>query len=104
VALPADTADCLRRWFTFRDFAHFVEIYVAVTRCLKTAEDYEQIVYEFGAEMARQRVRYAEVTFSPSTHEFALGVPWNTFFPALTRGRRRAEQEFGVKMRSGFDI
>src|SRR5213592_575759 len=74
VALPADTVDGIRRWFTFRDFAHFVEIYVAVARCLKAAADYGQIVYEFGAEMARQRVRYAEVTFSPSTHEFALGV------------------------------
>ncbi len=94
----------LREWFVFRDRAHFVEIYVAISRCLKHAEDYELIAYEFGAEMARQNVRYAEVTFSPSTHEFTLGVPWETYFSGLTRGRRRAEAQFGVQMRWVFDI
>src|SRR5579884_3228211 len=56
VDLPADTVDDLRNWFTFRDFPHFAEIYVAITRCLKTVDDYELIAYEFGAEMARQNV------------------------------------------------
>lgn len=102
--LPADVADGLRRGFVFRDFPHFIETYVTITRCLKTASDYEQIAFELGAELARQRVRYAEVTFSPSTHEYTLGVPWDAFFGGLTRGRRRAEQEFGVQMRWVFDI
>src|SRR4051812_12034568 len=66
VTLPVDDLEGLRRWFAYRDFNHFIEIYVAITRCLRTAEDYELIAYEFGAEMARQQVRYAEVTFSPS--------------------------------------
>src|SRR5438874_7225744 len=63
VTLPADDIEGLRRWFVYRDFSHFIEIYVAVTKCLRTIEDYELIAYEFGAEMARQQVRYAEVTF-----------------------------------------
>src|SRR5579884_2757140 len=67
VDLPAQNVEELRRWFTYRDFDHFIEIFVAMTRCLKTGEDYELIAYEFGANMARQNIRYAEVTFSPST-------------------------------------
>lgn len=103
VALPADTVEGLRAWFTFRDFNHFIEIYLSITRCLRTAEDYELIAYEFGVEMARQQTRYAEVTFSPSTHE-ALGVPFATQFAGLTRGRERARADFGVEMAWIFDI
>jgi adenosine deaminase len=104
VALPAGVADGLRTGFRFRDFMHFIETYVAVTRCLRTAEDYEQVVYELGADLARQNVRYAEVTFSPSTHEYGLGVSWDTFFAGLTRGRRRVERDFGIQLQWVFDI
>jgi adenosine deaminase len=54
--------------------------------------------------MARQNVRYAEVTFSPSTHEFSLGIPFDVFFSGLTKGRLRAQSEFGVEIRWVFDI
>jgi aminodeoxyfutalosine deaminase len=103
VTLPADSVEGLRAWFAFRDFDHFIEVYLTITRCLRTAEDYELIAYEFGAEMARQQARYAEVTFSPSTHE-ALGVPFDTQFTGLTRGRARARDDFGVEMAWTFDI
>src|SRR5947209_16683848 len=67
VPLPATDEAGLREWFCYRSFAHFIEIYVAISRCLRHAEDYELIVYQLGAELARQHARYAEVTFSPSS-------------------------------------
>lgn len=103
VPLPADTVEGLREWFRFRDFPHFVDIYVAITRCLRSAQDYELIAYEFGAEMARQNIRYAEATFTPGTHN-ALGVPFDIYFAGLTKGRERARAEFGVEMGWIFDI
>ena len=103
VELPAQSVEGLREWFVYRDFPHFIEIYVAITRCLRTQEDYEEIVHEFGAEMARQHVRYAEVTFSPSTH-MALGVPQEVYFAGLTRGRERAQRDFGVTINWIFDL
>lgn len=104
VKLPAQTVEDLYDWFTFRDFDHFIEIYFEISSCLKTSEDYDLIAYEFGASMARQNVRYAEVTFSPSTHEFSLGIPFDVFFSGLTKGRLRAQAEFGVEIRWVFDI
>ncbi len=104
VQLPVQTTAEMQRWFTFRDFTHFVEIFFTISRCLKTAEDYELIAYEFGANMARQNVRYAEVTFSASTHQFSLGIPFDVYFAGLTRGRLRAKTEFGVEIRWIFDI
>ncbi len=103
VHLPAGDVAGLRRWFAYRDFPHFAEIYLVVTRCLKTADDYELIAYEFGREMARQNVRYAEVTFSPGTHR-GLGIPHDVSFGALTRGRARARADFGVEIAWIFDI
>lgn len=104
ISLPVDNVEELQQWFTFRDFKHFIEIYFAISHCLKRAEDYELIVYEFAEEMARQHVRYAEVTFSPSTHQFTLGVPFDVYFAGLTRGRERAHQDFNVEINWVFDI
>ena len=104
ISLPVTTLEEARVWFTYRDFPHFVEIFFAISSCLKTYEDYELIAYEFGAEMARQHVRYAEVTFSASTHEYALGVPFEVYFRGLTQGRARAKADFGVEIFWVFDI
>ena len=61
IELPATTEPELREFFQFRDFRHFADIFVLITRCLRTVDDYELIVHDFGAEMARQNVRYAQV-------------------------------------------
>jgi aminodeoxyfutalosine deaminase len=104
VELPVQTIEEMQKWFSYRDFDHFISIYLAITSCLRTVEDYELIAYEFGANMARQHIRYAEVTFSPSTHRFALNIPHDIYFTGLTRGRARAQAEFGVEIRWIFDI
>ncbi|MCC6793177.1 MAG: adenosine deaminase [Thermomicrobiales bacterium] len=103
VRLPVGTERELREWFRFRDFPHFAEVYFTITSCLKTTADYELIVHEFGAEMARQNVRYAEVTFSPSSHR-AYGITDETMLDGLTKGRERVRAEFGVDINWVFDI
>ena len=103
VELPATTVEGLREWFRYRDFDHFNEIYVAISRCLRRAEDYELIAYEYGVAMARQNIRYAEVTFSPSTHR-ALGVPQDLWWGGISLGRERARAELGVEIAWVFDI
>jgi adenosine deaminase len=104
VEMPADTVEGLRAWFAYRDFDHFVDIFVTATRCMRSAEDFELVVYEFGAELARQNVRYAEATFSPSTHSWINGVPFDTWFRGITRGRERTLRELGVLINWEFDI
>ncbi|MBM3264262.1 MAG: adenosine deaminase [candidate division Zixibacteria bacterium] len=104
VLLPADDVAGLREWFRYRDFHHFIEIYVAITKCLRTTEDFELIVHEFGAEMARQNVRYAEVTFSPSNHRWINGVDADVYMTGLTAGRIRVLADFGVEIAWVFDL
>ena len=104
VDLPADSEEGLRNWYRFRDFHHFIEVYIAITKCLRTVEDFELIVYEFGADMARQNIRYAEVTFSPSTHLWINRVDQDVWFTGLSGGRRRVKESFGCEINWVFDL
>lgn len=103
VSLPAETVEGLRQWFVYRDFLHFVDIYGAIASCLKRIDDFELITYELGAELARQNVRYAEVTTTPIMH-IQWGTPHDIYFEGLTRGRERARRDFGVEIAWIFDV
>ncbi|MBU0702367.1 MAG: adenosine deaminase [Chloroflexi bacterium] len=104
VSLPAQDVEGLRDFYRFRDFSHFVEVYVTITRCLHTPDDYRLIAYEFGADCARQHVRYAEVTFTIATNTKYTGLPWQAILEGLNRGRDQARAEFGVDWGWVFDI
>ena len=59
--------EALRAFYTFRDFAHFIEVYLAVVGLIRDAEDVRLLTYEVAAEMASQNIRYAELTCTPYT-------------------------------------
>jgi len=104
VALPATDLEGLKRFYRFTDFDRFIQVYFAISRCLRTLDDYDLIAYEFGADMARQNIRYAEVTFTPYTNVANTGLPFEDILAALNQGRTRAEREFGVSFRWVLDI
>lgn len=104
--LPGHTVADLRTWFTFTDFPHFVQIYVTIQDLLRTAEDFALIAYECGADMARQNIRYRELTVTPYTHTDyqQKGLHIEDILAGLGDGRLRAQRDFGVEMRWVFDI
>jgi aminodeoxyfutalosine deaminase len=103
VTLPHTTLEGFREWFRFRDFSHFIEVYGVVSRCLRTAEDYELIAYELASELARQNCRYAEVGFCPSFHA-REGVANATYLRGLSRARDRARSTLDVEIAWVFEI
>jgi adenosine deaminase len=105
VALPADTVEGLRAWFAFSDFEHFVQVYMTIQRCLRSADDFSLVAYELGADMARQNIRYREATVTPYTHLIQdKGLAAEDIIAGLEDGRRRARRDFGVEMRWILDI
>ncbi|MGD2207314.1 MAG: adenosine deaminase, partial [Anaerolineae bacterium] len=104
VSLPARDLQGLREFYHFTDFDHFIQVYLAVSRCLKTVADYSLIAYEFGADMARQNIRYAEVTFTPHTNVVNTGLPFDEILAGLNDGRARAQADLGVEFRWVLDI
>lgn len=104
IALPADTVEDIRAWYTFTNFPHFVEIYVAMSKCLQTVDDVEQLARDFLRGQAAQNILYTEVTYTPFTHTKMKGFTFRDQLDALNRARRWAEAELGVTMRYIFDI
>ncbi|MFN8444508.1 MAG: adenosine deaminase [Caldilineaceae bacterium] len=105
-SLPSQDLDGLRRWFTFTDFPHFVDIYFAISNLLREPEDFATIVYDCGADMSSQNIRYRELTFTPYNHTHVLkkGLTIQDLLQGLEAGRQRARRDFGVEMRWIFDI
>lgn len=101
--VPSDLEE-LRRFFTFRDFAHFIEVYLAVVDLIRTPEDIRYLTYEIAREMAQgQSLRYAELTCTPYTSVLA-GVPIEAYTEAIEDARVAAERDFGLVLRWIYDI
>ena len=101
--VPSDP-DQLRDFFAFRDFAHFIEVYLAVVDLIRTPEDVRLLTYEVAREMAQvQQVRYAELTCTPHTSVLA-GVPIEGYTEAIEDARTSAERDFGIVLRWIYDI
>ena len=101
--VPSDPAE-LAKFFEFRDFAHFIEVYLAVVDLIRTPEDVRLLTYEVAREMAtRQNVRYAELTCTPYTSVKA-GVPIEAYNEAIEDARVAAERDFGIVLRWIFDV
>jgi aminodeoxyfutalosine deaminase len=100
--VPADL-DELRGFYTFHDFAHFIEVYLAVVDLVRDAEDVRMLTYEIAGELAAQQVRYAELTLTPYTSVRA-GVPIEAFVEAVEDARVAAEREHGIVLRWIYDV
>lgn len=105
-SLPTNTLEGLRKWFTFTDFPHFVEIYMTLCGLLRTPDDFATIVYASGRDMAEQNIRYRELTVTPYTHTNLQdkGLKIDDILAGLVDGKRKAKADFGVEMNWVFDI
>lgn len=100
--VPADP-QALAEYFTFTDFAHFIDVYLSVVDLLRTPEDIWTLTHEVGRDLAVQNVRYAELTMTPYT-SIARGIAAEAYVEAIEDARRAAERDFGVVLQWIFDI
>jgi adenosine deaminase len=103
VALPADDEEGLARWFQFRDFEHFVQIYLACSRALRTPEDFQLLATDFLEQQARQNVVYTEAHFTIGTH-LTNGANGEEVRAALEEAIRDGEERLGVRLRLIPDV
>jgi aminodeoxyfutalosine deaminase len=95
----------LERFFTFRDFAHFLTVYDTVSNLVRTPDDITVLVAGLARDLAAQGVPYAEVTVTPVSHQRA-GIPADELAAALASGAREARDAVvlaWVYDISGFD-
>ena len=111
--VPSDP-DALARFFEFRDFAHFIEVYLAVVDLIRTPDDIRLLTYEVAREMALgQQIRYAELTCTPYTsvrpdlEDQGLGHPRmaiEAYSEAIEDARVAATRDFGIRLQWIYDI
>lgn len=103
IELPARDEAGLKRWFRFRDFEHFVQVYLTCSRALRTPEDFQLLALDFLAEQAYQNVVYTEAHFTISTH-LANGADGGEVLDALAEAIEEGERRYGVTLRLIPDI
>ncbi|MFC9428530.1 adenosine deaminase [Streptomyces sp. NPDC056987] len=100
--VPTDPG-ALVDFFTFTDFGHFIDVYLSVVDLIRTPEDVRLLTFEVARDMARQNIRYAELTITPFSST-SRGIPDHAFMEAIEDARKAAEAELGVVLRWIFDI
>jgi adenosine deaminase len=103
VALPVGTLDELKALYAFEDFGKFVDLWLAMCRCLRKDQDYELLVDAFVDECRRQNIRYVEAHFTLFNHE-RYGVGGRRALGVVTQRLEAAAGEGGPFVRLITDI
>jgi aminodeoxyfutalosine deaminase len=101
--LPADTVEGLAELYRFRDFRHFIEVWILTTNALRTETDFRQIVVDYAAEATSHGAVYLEAIFSPA-ERVRRGVSWEDVFEGVCAGAQEARELHGVEIRLTPDI
>lgn len=102
-ALPVDTVEGLAALYEYRDFEHFIEVWILTTNALRTREDFRQVVIGYAAQAASHGAVYVEGIFSPA-ERVRRGVEWDDIFGGYCDGAEEAGELYGVEIRLTPDI
>jgi aminodeoxyfutalosine deaminase len=102
-ALPADTVEGLADLYAFRDFRHFIEVWILTTNALQTEDDFRRIVVDYAAEAAGHGCVYLEGIFSPAERA-RRGVSYEAQLEGVCAGAQEARERHGVEVRLTPDI
>jgi aminodeoxyfutalosine deaminase len=103
VPLPADSVEGLAGLYQFRDFAHFLDVWMLTTGALRTETDFRQVVVDYAAEAASHGAVYIEGIFTPA-EPAARGCDWDEVFEGYCDGAQQAAEQHGVQVRLTPDI
>jgi aminodeoxyfutalosine deaminase len=103
VTLPADDAAGLAELYTFRDFDHFIELWIMTTQAIRTETDFRQVVVAYAQEAATHGAVYLEGIFTPA-ERVRGGASWDEVFSGFCDGASVARERFGVEIRLTPDI
>ena len=103
LTLPGTTVEEVRELYRFRDFAHFIEVWLLTTTVLRTPADFRRVVTDYAAEAKRHGAVYLEGIFSP-VERVERGVGWQEIFEGYLDGAQEAEERHGVTVRFTPDM
>jgi len=103
VTLPASDVAGLRELYRFRDFSHFLELWMMTTHVIRTEADFRQVVVSYAREAASHGAVYIEGIFTPA-ERISGGASWDEVFSGFCDGASEAKERTGVEVRLTPDI
>jgi aminodeoxyfutalosine deaminase len=103
VELPAATHEGLEELFHYTDLPHFIDIWLLVTSCLRTAEDFRRITVDYAGEALKHGAVYIEGIFAP-LQLARRGVSWEEIYEGFCDGIDEARETHGIEMRLTPDL
>ena len=79
------------------DYDRLDELMKMTNGWFKQAEDLTRSAYDVGLYLAKQNVRYAEVTVNPALYP-EMNLSLEQFLAAINDGRDRAQRAWGIQM------
>jgi adenosine deaminase len=79
------------------DYKRVGDITKMASSWLQIADDLTRVVYDVGVALAKQNVRYAEVSVNPALYD-GIGLSFEDLINALNGGRDRARRGWGIEM------
>ncbi len=101
--LPARDVEGLAKLYRFRDFDHFLQVWVMTTHVMRTEQDFRQVVVDYAAEAASHGAVYLEGIFSP-WFRVQRGIAWEAIFHGYADGAQEAWERYGVEVRLTPDV
>jgi adenosine deaminase len=102
VKLPVDTPEEWRKYFEFKDFPHFIDVYITAVSAIKKPSDYTFLVEEFYRNQQAQNILYSEAFLSASFFTGRFGD--DEILDALEAGMKSGEAKYGVRVNFIPDI
>jgi aminodeoxyfutalosine deaminase len=101
--LPVTTVEELAELYRYRDFDHFIEVWILTTNALRRYDDFRQVVVDYAEQAARHGAVYLEGIFSPIERVWR-GVDWNEIVAGYCDGAQEARERHGIEVRLTPDI
>jgi aminodeoxyfutalosine deaminase len=103
LTLPVKDVDELKELYRFRDFDHFIELWMMTTHVIRTEIDFRQVVVSYAQEAAAHGAVYLEGIFTPAERVLG-GASWDEVFSGFCDGAAEAKETTGVEVRLTPDI
>jgi aminodeoxyfutalosine deaminase len=103
VDLPADNEADLECLYEFRDFDHFIELWVMTTSAIRTERDFRHVVVSYAIQAASHGAVYIEGIFTPA-ERVSGGASWDEVFSGFCDGAADAKETLGLEVRLTPDI
>ncbi len=102
ILLPFDTLEKWKKFFQFKDFSHFINVYGTAVSCIKSAEDISLIIEDFYNHQSQQNITYSEAFISAS---FLIdNFKSEEIIEAIQYGKKIGEQKYNIKINIIPDI